>query len=122
MAFQRRRASAAATVAVIIGLGLATSPTRILSALSGCGGGCQDDSQCGEGTCCGGSCCDATCCSGTCTDLTDDQNCGECGNDCNANGSCLFRSTCTQQSFTTTASCSGKPGPPTTIYYYACSF
>ena len=112
-AFQRRRASASLTVAMVVGIGLGTSPGRIASGLTGCGGGCETDSDCGDGM---------SCCNGSCSNLEDDENCGACGHNCNPDGSCLYHSTCTQQSFTSTVSCSGKPGPPTTIYYYACSF
>ncbi|HEY1958011.1 MAG TPA: hypothetical protein VGH28_20460 [Polyangiaceae bacterium] len=113
LASKRQRRSASVTVAFVIGLGLSTSPDGIVAGLTGCGGGCKDDSDCGEG---------ASCCNGSCSSLMDDENCGACGNNCNSSGSCLFHSTCTQQSYTSTASCSGRPGPPVTYYYYACSF
>lgn len=117
------RGRATFAVAALVGflILMSTSPHHmILSMLSACSSGCTSDAQCGgNGVCCGGGCCNEVCCGdaqkGSCTNLQDDANCGACGDNCNAGGSCLLRSTCqpvTMQS----VSCSGQPGPPITIY------
>lgn len=118
-----KRSSSAVVATLGIFLATGTSPLRIVSSLTACGGGCSSDDQCGDGqSCCGGSCCSEQCCgdaeTGTCTSLEDDNNCGQCGASCDTS-SCILPSHCFET--TTTEPSWFEDGGTVTVNFWSCS-